>query len=426
MGEFIINRIKYYRNLIRITQKELSEGLSSSNYIYMLENGKKKLSMAMAVKLANRFNELSQEKGIILNIAAKDLLRTSEEIIEEHYTKEFENLKKYKYDFEKFEKLLDKVTENKIINLMIKINKEIGENEYKENNCNLALKYLQIVLDFILEYPFSEEFEFIEVEVLNRIGSCYYKLENFEICMDYFKRAYEKYEVYHINDEELLGKILYNIGLTIYIIGRYDEAIYYLNEALKLNNINNQEKTKINIIKANIYHNTEQYLEALEVYEEIEKYEKSYLVYYNMSIISEKLGLEDKSGEYLNKSMNLQLDDNSELTTNTLLQLSYMYSQNNKLREALICSEKALVNARKFYQVDKYVECYQSIFEILKSMKKIERFEEYVEDILYEINIYHENYKILYNITLLLFQYTSEISKLDIGLNIINKIKGGV
>ncbi|WP_010291712.1 helix-turn-helix transcriptional regulator [Clostridium senegalense] len=94
MGEFIINRIKYYRNLLRITQKELAEGLSSSNYIYMLENGKKKLSMAMAVKLANRFNELSQEKGIILNITAKDLLRTSEEIIEEHYTEEFENLKK--------------------------------------------------------------------------------------------------------------------------------------------------------------------------------------------------------------------------------------------------------------------------------------------------------------------------------------------
>ncbi|MBU5225048.1 tetratricopeptide repeat protein [Clostridium senegalense] len=424
MGEFIINRIKYYRNLLRITQKELAEGLSSSNYIYMLENGKKKLSMAMAVKLANRFNELSQEKGIILNITAKDLLRTSEEIIEEHYTEEFEDLKKGKYDFEKFKKLLDKVTENKVINLMIKINREIGENEYKENNCNLALKYFQNAFELMQSNSLQTETSIIKVEILNRIGTCHYKLFEYNLCIEYLKKAYKMYLDYNLYDDEVLGRILYNLALTVYDIENYDDAIMYLNSAIELKNISNVDKIKINILKANIYYKTKQKLESLMVYKEIEKYEKSYLVYYNMSIILRELGYKEESNEYIKKSMELQLDDSSEVTTNTLLQLSYMYRENKQYMESLRCLQKATINAKRFLQVDKYVECYEGIFQSLKGMNRLREFEDYVEDILYEIDIYHENYKILYRITLLLFQYTSEISKLDIGLDIIKKIKG--
>jgi transcriptional regulator with XRE-family HTH domain len=67
-------KIRYYRKLLNITQKELAGKNMSVNLIKYLEADKRNLNINKAIIFVNTFNTVAKQKGIELNLTLKDFV----------------------------------------------------------------------------------------------------------------------------------------------------------------------------------------------------------------------------------------------------------------------------------------------------------------------------------------------------------------
>lgn len=419
MDEIILNRIKYYRNLLGITQKELACEKITSNYIYMLESGRRKLSITIASILASNFNEIASKKGILLNLTAEDLLEDQKAILNNHYMKHFYYLQEKEFCMDEYGDLFKKALEHDLSEVIVAVGKDIGECEYEKSNYSSAIKYLTIALERIelLKEPITE------INILNRIGTSHYMLGEYKSAIKFLEKAWAKLEINNIEDPELNGRVLFNIALSYTELKAYEESLVYIERISNIKGINKKEFIKSVVLKANIYHKMSQHRRALDIYEAMEKSEKDYLVYYNMSIISNSLSMYDDSLKYLNLSIELQSRNESELTTNTLIHLSDLYAAKSLFRQALVCIERALVCAKRYDQIDKQIKCFSIILELQKKLLMVNEFDYYAEYILENLDMYIGDKQNIAKILLLLFQYTNEVTKSELGFKILSKIK---
>lgn len=67
-------KIRYYRKLLNITQKELAGKNMSVNLIKYLEADKRNLTINKAIIFVSTFNTVAKQKGIELNLTLKDFV----------------------------------------------------------------------------------------------------------------------------------------------------------------------------------------------------------------------------------------------------------------------------------------------------------------------------------------------------------------
>ncbi|GEM_PF-4978246 len=419
MEQINFNRIKYFREVINLSQKELADGKLSVNFISMLELGKRKLTATTAAILANNLNKLALDKGIILNLQAKDLLADANMVAEDYCNSEIRRLEHEKFEINNYLELLDTAIKYDVHSMVFKINKIIGENEYISSNYEKAISAFTEALKVTNKVGAPTEI----INVFHRLGTCYYMTGQYETAIEVWEKSYRDITPTDCGQEELRGKILFNLALAFNKLKEYDVSLRYLNTALDLKDLGKAEYKKIIMLKANIYQRMLRHEEALSIYKSIPDSEWDYLVYYNVSIIYHSLNREEESFSCLNHSIQLQLEAVSEDTTSSLIQLGELYFGKNMMREAITCIEKALCNSKRFKQVDKQLKCYNLLLNIYIKLGKASQFDLYIKDILNNLELYIHSEYILSDLVLLLFQYIAETTKSEAGLEIINKIK---
>lgn len=72
-------KIRYYRKLLNMTQKELAGKNMSVNLVKYLEANKRNLTINKAVIFVNTFNTAARQKGMELNLTLKDFVMSNQE-----------------------------------------------------------------------------------------------------------------------------------------------------------------------------------------------------------------------------------------------------------------------------------------------------------------------------------------------------------
>jgi transcriptional regulator with XRE-family HTH domain len=72
-------KIRYYRKLLNMTQKELAGKNMSVNLVKYLEANKRNLTINKAILFVNTFNNAAMQKGMELNLTLKDFVMSNQE-----------------------------------------------------------------------------------------------------------------------------------------------------------------------------------------------------------------------------------------------------------------------------------------------------------------------------------------------------------
>lgn len=368
-------RIKYYRNLLHLTPKELAMGKFTTAMIYLLENDKKKLTTITASILVSNFHEIANEKGVQINLEMKDFLMSDEEYANTLCSKWLMEIEEDSLDEEKCFKIIKLAKEYNLNEFIFKTYDKMSFYYYYEKNYPIALKYLGELLPISLLLNYQKE----KVNIFNRIATCCYMLLDYEKAFYYYKTGYEEFLKLEIIDSELEDKLLYNLTLISLERENFIDAEMYAEKLLALADIEESEKYTNLILKANVYMKTDRVQGALKMYKEILNHDIKYLylVQHNMAVAFLRLGKLNESIEFFSKSINNQLHSLSPFTTSSLISIADIYYREKKYDEAIIFYEYGFSNANKFHQIDELILCYESIYKVYYEMCKIKKFDVY-------------------------------------------------
>jgi transcriptional regulator with XRE-family HTH domain len=258
-------RLKRIRNMHHITQNEISEGICTRNNLSLIENNRQNLSFNLAIELANRFNQIIEEKGLaIKSITADFLMKDGNEQANEVFAnilkklEEAETIDVAEKKLYKAEILIEKynIPDVKKIELY-KFMADIYYNKYqyaKSNEmCNNGLKIcinsknIEAEVNFYLYISRNSIKVFHHNEALIELN--YAERLNNNIC-----------------NSEFCELIFYNKGLAYKKLGEYDNALKYL-KLLKERDIKNQKLLiKARIVYANCLNEQHKFEEAEKEY----------------------------------------------------------------------------------------------------------------------------------------------------------------
>ena len=368
-------RIKYYRNLLHLTQKELAMGRVTPKMINLLENDKKKLTPVTASILVSNFNKIANEKGVQINLEMKNFLMSENEYANALCNKWFMEIEEDSFNEEKCSKIIELAKEYNLNEFMFKTLEKMSIYYYYEKNYLIALKYLEELLPISLLLNYQKE----KINIFNRVATCCYMLLDYEKAFYYYKTGYDEFLKLGIIDSVLEDKLLYNLALINLERKNFIDAEMYAEKLLALADIEESEMYTNLILKANVYMKTDRVQGALKMYKEILNHDIKYLylVQHNISESFFNLGKLDESIEFFSKSINSQLNSLSPFTTSSLINIADIYYMEKKYDEAIIFYEYGLNNAKKFQQLDELILCYESIYKVYYKMCKIKKFDVY-------------------------------------------------
>lgn len=362
----ISERVRYYRHLLNISREELANEQMSTNLIKYIECGNKNLTLRKAVVLADTINKIATDKNIELFVTAKDLLETEEECAQRFCWEELKRLESEGFDEEKYNSILQIAHMYDVKEIIIEIYDKIATNYFINGKYEISMVLLQKTLDMC---DTSSNTKHI-VKALNTLGSCYCMLNDDVTALEYYKKSYDKFFEFSMDDKKLESKILYNLALCNKRISKYEDTIAYIDKLLL---INGYEKTAfINgmILKANILLERQQYEEALNMYKSISEYGPNYLyiVHHNMAIAFIRLNKTEESIEYLTKSISAQVNYQSNFLTISLIDMGVLYKNEGLLRPAIVFFEHTVDSAIKFNQFDELMESIDNLFELYRKV----------------------------------------------------------
>lgn len=388
------DRIKYYRNLLHLTQKELAMDKFSPKMIYLLENNKKRLTPVTASILVSNFNDIANEKGVKINLEIKDLLMSDEDYANTLCNKWLEDLEEGLYDEAKYLKVIQLAKEYNLKQPILKACKKVSSYYCTRHSYSKALPYFEELLPLL--YLINSEKE--KVDILNHIATCYYMLPDYNKAFSYYSLAYEKFLEFRIIDSSLENKLLFNLALCSIVMENHTDALIYIEKLERIVDLDESEIYTNLIVKANIYLKIHRTQDALDIYKDILKHDIKYLyiVQHNMAVAFMQLGRLDESIEFFTKSINNQIHSLSLNTTISFVKLAEVYYKEKKYEEAYIFYGYGYDNAKKFNQLDELLECYENICMLSIEMNKINKFNFYyasMKDLCSNVNFDDEQYK---------------------------------
>jgi tetratricopeptide (TPR) repeat protein len=404
-------RIKQYRKMLNISQKEAAGNKLSHSMISLIESGKIGLTTVTAIILADNLNRIADEKGIDLNLSLKDMLMTKEEYLESTCFKELEEMKNGKYDEIKYAKLYEVVKANNLIYMQAEIREIMGRNAFDSCEYINAFNYFCDCLQI------NELIGNVEGIIRSSylLGMCSVRLNNKLEAEKCFKRSVK----YFLREDKHVDKYACNIlkELIKLIIERqgYDEALQYMKGYL--DNINREDADYYDIleVKGYILLKQKKYSQAFALYKELldKPLENIRGIYVYISIAQEKLGLLDDAEASFKES--LRLADNENVSIEELMGSANEYMDSVIFSRAVAYFEKVIEAAVKVNDDNKALEAYRSIYKAFELWGKTLEFNKYVEDILQCVNRSQDNNNKLKSLILMLKFYleTKDYDKME-------------
>lgn len=235
-------RIKIYRKLLDVSQKQLADNKVSSNLISLVERGKVPLSTVTASILVNNINKISEIKGYKLNLSIKDMYIPNKEYLLKYC--DYKLL--YSEGLEEINKSCEHV---KALVLKYDIGDIKADFEKKFANRCFEEKFYKKAITHYEKYLENYEINYVEYRDVYKLGVCYFHIDENEKALNKLLNCYNMI----INNEEdskfiyeLLSKII-----DVYMkLDMYLEALKYLDQALTYTS--GVEKDKLLFIKSNI------------------------------------------------------------------------------------------------------------------------------------------------------------------------------
>lgn len=416
----ISETIKEYRDILQVTQKELANVRLSSNLIKILESGKKRLTIPTAMLLAENINEIAEKKGILLNVGIKDLMISNQEYIEKIILKKLNEIKSEDFEIEKFDELVEKAERFELYSVLEEIYYFIYENTNKAKNYELSITYLKKLIEVNTTAGMIRE----NPGLYNKVGTCYFLLGSYEEASKYYNIALDSYIKNRTSDSNLKGKILYNLSLSYNKNSEYGKALKFIKEIPIMDDIENRLIYNAKILMSNIYSRMGDGNTALEILEGLlENPCVDHFLYHNIADSLYKLGRNNECLEYLEKSIKIQMNNESPDMTLSLLYSGKVYKEEKRYPEAYIYFNYAVGNANRFNQINELVEVYELCYELFSETHYNRYFENMVEGAINTIFKSLEDDKTVLKITLILLDYFMSTNQYIIAKDLILKIK---
>ncbi|WBW96383.1 helix-turn-helix domain-containing protein [Oceanirhabdus sp. W0125-5] len=410
--EKIKSPIKYYRKILKITQKELAGEKYTRGYIQTLESGKRVPPYKCAVYLVEKITEIAKEKKIKVDITVDELLKTEKERVYSCFKDTIEKInlsKTLECDLFDYETLIDTIKRYDFNDLEKKVKIIIAENYYNKKE---YLKAIQLYNEYLKDFEY-DQYLIKEVNILKKIGTCFLKINKYEKAIESYEKAKKMYNFNNMNDTEEYIKILFNISLVFNKIKDFKKSIIYIKEAISLGSASERLNLKLNMQLGANYIDNKEYDKALKIYNNLYKDNPdNYLINYNIATIYEKLGDKDKVEVFLNKCLSIKFEDNQQKSIYSLILLAKLKLEKKEISYAKKCFKYAIEISSKFKDGEMFMYSLNNIYELLQENKIGENFSEYLDEIINnEEIVLNNNTEIL--LLLLKFSVNSKHSEED-------------
>ncbi len=294
----VTNRLKYYRNMLNISQKELVTESLSLQQIKFIETKRRKITYRTAEIISNHLNYIAKHKNISLNVYPKELVMEDEDYA--RYLCEIELRKKEKIDTENFETICLQYNLKNILQDYYKLQGEIfgNQNEFQKS------------LDFYTkakDIGCLEEYSYIDI--LNKIGWDHVCLCNWALGLKSYTEAeiliklvYKRsnYEIRNIQDIE--SRVYYGVALINKEINNYKVSLEYIESIKKLEYVESKLIIDSSILEANVNYEVGNIEKSINSYIKLHKeFPDNSSVIINLITLYELVEDEERSNFYLNK-----------------------------------------------------------------------------------------------------------------------------
>lgn len=409
-------KIKYYRDLLKLTQKKIKGKLNQS-IISNVERGDEILTPHVASIVAERINYYAKQKGIDINITADFLLKDIETQIKdliEETTCELKNItvfEEFKNSLVEVEDFIDIYTSDIDPNIKYKIYESIYEKFYEFKDFYGCRTYTQKCLEisYILQCDSAKLILF-----LTRVNIY---LNDPQSAIAWGKTISNK----RSNDVYSIRNIHFNIAKAYKKLDdpyRVDKCINYLNKIEKMFKWDNKEKIRSKLLLANCFMEKKEYIKAEKYFNEILnnaiKFDyKEYILmaYTSISALYKFKGDIYKAIDYIKNA--LKLNDIKYLNYHEIKPYVYfnafsLYIETNNFVEVENLFFKTIAESECLKNEGLQIETYDVMINylirhkkdkyILKIIEKIELKKFYVEinkrraiDILYKASYYFKS-----------------------------------
>lgn len=402
-------RIRSYREQLGITREQLAAGKISSSLIKYIEQGKRKLTPIRAAIIAANLNEIAMRKELQFKISASDLLMPNyvyAEMICNNRLKEVNNKTSNENDYMSIIQLGLKYN---LDSVLLEAYRKLADYYYFNGNYSFSINYLKksITLSHKLgDYNNS-------IEILKSLGNNYHMMCNYKSSIAYFNKCYDYLLKFNPLDKVLESKLLYNLSLTYKALNNYDKSLECIEKIFTLASIQKPEIYKSKILQANIYLNLGRYSDALEIYKYVveQNSEYLYIVQHNMAVAFGKLNKSDACIKYFTESIKSQLALKSPTITLTLMDIGQAYFKEKLFREAIVFYEHAFDNSLELQQLNEFIICTKSLFELYTALGKIKNIENIINRILKVSIINNDNINLSTRIKYLVLEYLLKFNK---------------
>ncbi len=407
--EKIKSPIKYYRNLLDITQKELAGEKYTRGYIQSLESGKRVPAYKCAVYLIEKIKEIANEKKIKIDITIDEIMKNEKERLHDFFLKRIVHMnveQKSESDIKNYKDLVSVIKEYNFTDLQKKVNTLIADELLKCKKYMEAIEYYNTVIEGLE----CKEFTLNGISILRRIGTCFYMIQDYDKSIQNYSKAEELYISNQLDDSDEYIKILINISLALKKKKDIVKSIQYIKKALCLENVNEKMVYNLKLQLGNNYQDIKKYEKALGIYEELYKqYSDDYLLNYNIAITYDFLEKRDQTEKYLEKCLSSKFENNEEKSIYSLMLLGKIKLEKKENAHAEKCFDYALDIASKFKDGEMIIYTISNIYELLQKNGLSYKFVKYFESIILNEDIILKNKNNISEILIVLLKCSVEI-----------------
>jgi tetratricopeptide (TPR) repeat protein len=398
LSDSLGQRIKYYRNLRRISQSQLALGICSVSYLSKVENGRLEASDEIKELLYERLEVSKSDIEKKANLKKK--LKVDVQILDQKIQRSCEGILNFFQSLEtKYISINDPYT--LLIKDLIRLRMAILNDDKKLSSFYFSelSKYKNLMDGFSKHYYFRFA------------GLYHYVYGSLETSLKFYKSAEKLSEGYNKED------IYYQLSLIYTRLEQVSLSNYYVIKALNI------YQTKMlfsscldcNLLMGVNYRKMGQHQEAIKTFQLIlneesrglEKETKS-KIHHNLGLIYFELSRLEEAVKSLEES--LQYKENESNKINTIYLLAKVYSKQFNVDKAtnliLEGKEKAIANQRNDYLIK-----FQVLYYIVLSKENNKKLGNYLQDIALPFFIQKEEHKTVQEYSILLAEFYEQEHK---------------
>jgi HTH-type transcriptional regulator, quorum sensing regulator NprR len=366
------DKIRKMRIKLNIKQEELNTTGVSRNFISMIENGKRKLPKHVAIKLMEIFECKADEIGIKLEEDEKWLMTSARE-----QAIEFCNDKlSYDLSAEDIDEVTTLVKNYNIRELIPKVYVMKANRLYEDRSYEEAFTYYYEILDCVKEWDEEKAF------IYNKLGKCKIMMLNYIEAITYFKKCYNlSLKTSNVVDKR---NCLYNIALSYKKLGRIEPALDFIDEFIKLCDINENFKEYMGaaILKSNCYIELNRYQQAIDIlisniysFTDSEDILLGY-IYNSLGSLYLNINELETALVYLDKACHIREIRDRYNLPRTIFNKAETFLKQGNLENALQLINKTIHLSEENNDLDLIMKCYRQLEKIYSEANKNEDLKE--------------------------------------------------